>query len=71
MPKKIWQLKRDLSRAGYHDVPGRGKGSNSVWVHPLTRMVVTLAGQDGDDALPYQEKLVRRAIANIPPVEGG
>ncbi len=41
----------------------RGKGSHSVWQHPLVpQNEVTLGGHDGDDAQPYQEREVRRAL---------
>ena len=61
MPKKIRQLKAMLSQAGFTYLTKRGKGSHSVWEHPLLRYNVTLAGQDGDDAQRYQEKDVRNA----------
>jgi len=70
MPRKIRQLKEDLRRAGYRELTGRGKGSHSIWGHTLVPMVVTLAGQDGDDALPYQEKLVRQAVNDVRAFEG-
>jgi len=63
MPRKVRQLKADLRRAGFVSDPKRGKGSHSVWLHPLaSQNEVTLAGHDGDDAQPYQEREVRRAL---------
>jgi len=63
MPRKVRQLKADLRRAGFVSAPKRGKGSHSVWLHPLApQNEVTLAGHDGDDAQPYQEREVRRAL---------
>ena len=64
MPRKIRQLKSDLRRAGLEWRPG--KGSHGVWVHPRYPEVnVTLSGQDGDDAQPYQERELRDALAKL------
>ncbi len=63
MPRKIRELKRDLQRAGYHQVPGGGKGSHTKWKHPLVPGAVDLSGADGDDAHYYQEKQIAKAIA--------
>jgi predicted RNA binding protein YcfA (HicA-like mRNA interferase family) len=60
MPRKIRQLKADLRRAGFTMRPG--KGSHTVWEHPLVPDDLTLAGHDGDDAKPYQEKDVRTFV---------
>jgi predicted RNA binding protein YcfA (HicA-like mRNA interferase family) len=62
MPRKIRELKADLRRAGYQEVRRRGKGSHSWWQHPLVAEPVSMAGQDGDDAHPYQERAVRDAL---------
>jgi predicted RNA binding protein YcfA (HicA-like mRNA interferase family) len=70
MPRKIRELKRDLRKAGYRQVPGRGKGSHTYWAHPRVPETVTIAGHDGADAQPYQEDEVREAlekIARLPP----
>ena len=64
MLRKIRQLKADLRRAGFVEEADRGKGSHSRWHHPAeagTRVI--LAGHEGDDAKPYQERDVREAIA--------
>ena len=34
MPRKIRQLIADLHRAGFVELPRRGKGSHSMWKHP-------------------------------------
>jgi predicted RNA binding protein YcfA (HicA-like mRNA interferase family) len=65
MPRKIRELKADLRQAGFTEVKGRGKGSHTVWTHPKYKGIVTLSGQDGDDADRYQEKQVRAAIGNL------
>ena len=61
MPRKIRQLEAELRRAGFAIDKNRGKGSHDVWKHP-TGVQVTLSGNAGDDARPYQEKQVREAI---------
>ena len=61
MPKKIRQLKGMLRKAGFKQRPG--KGSHTRWWHPKVPAVkVTLSGNDGDDAKPYQEQQVEDAI---------
>ncbi|MBK8476743.1 MAG: type II toxin-antitoxin system HicA family toxin [Opitutaceae bacterium] len=59
MPRKVRQLIADLERAGFVHRPG--KGSHRNYEHPRGSRV-TLSGASGDDAKPYQEKLVRRSI---------
>jgi predicted RNA binding protein YcfA (HicA-like mRNA interferase family) len=62
MPRKVRQLKADPKQAGFEEHTERGKGSHTVWVHPVTRRRVTISGHDGDDAQHYQERDVREAI---------
>jgi len=64
MPRKIRELIQDLKAAGFNEIPG-GKGSHRKLTHPRYRGAVTLSGQFGDDAKPYQEKQVRRAIEEV------
>ena len=59
MTRKIRELVRDLERAGFLDRGGKGDHRN--FEHPRGPRV-TLSGKPGDDAKPYQEKEVRRAI---------
>lgn len=59
MPRKLRQLIRDLKKAGF--VNRGGKGSHRNFEHPDGRRV-TLSGQTGDDAKPYQEREVKEAI---------
>ena len=64
MPRKIRQLKSMLRKAGFTRRPG--KGSHTNWSHPrLPGQAVTVSGNDGDDAKPYQEKQVREAIKAV------
>jgi predicted RNA binding protein YcfA (HicA-like mRNA interferase family) len=64
MPRKIRELLRDLKAAGFHEIPG-GKGSHRKLAHPRFGGAVTLSGELGEDAKPYQEKQVRRAIEDV------
>jgi predicted RNA binding protein YcfA (HicA-like mRNA interferase family) len=63
MPKKIRELKAQLTQAGFTVIPG--KGSHTKWLHPLFKGRITLSGKDGNDAKPYQEKEVAEAIKQI------
>jgi predicted RNA binding protein YcfA (HicA-like mRNA interferase family) len=60
MPRKIRQLIHELEQAGF--VNRGGKGSHRNFVHLSVVRPVTLSGQPGDDAKPYQEKAVKAAI---------
>jgi predicted RNA binding protein YcfA (HicA-like mRNA interferase family) len=59
MPRKVRELIGDLERAGF--INRGGKGPHRNYEHPRGGRV-TLSGQPGDDAKPYQEREVRRAI---------
>jgi len=59
MPTKIRELIKILRSAGFMD--RGGKGSHRNFMHP-TGIVLTLSGKLGDDAKPYQEKLVKQKI---------
>jgi predicted RNA binding protein YcfA (HicA-like mRNA interferase family) len=59
MPKKVNELIAELKRAGFAERGGRGSHRN--FLHPKG-IVVTVSGRAGDDALPYQLKLVRKKI---------
>ena len=59
MPRTIRELIQDLRRAGFED--RGGKGSHRNFAHPAG-VRVTLSGRAGDDAKPYQEREVARAI---------
>jgi hypothetical protein len=42
----------------------RGKGDHVMYAHPaVAGTTITLDGQPGDDAKPYQEKQVQERIA--------
>jgi predicted RNA binding protein YcfA (HicA-like mRNA interferase family) len=59
MPKKIRELIRELKMAGFID--RGGKGSHRNFMHPSS-IVLTISGRPGDDARPYQTKLVKAKI---------
>ncbi len=64
MPRRIRQLIADLERAGFVD--RGGKGSHRNFLHP-SGVKITLSGNAGDDAKPYQEKAVKQAIEEVEP----
>ena len=59
MARKIRELIKDLEMAGF--VNRGGKGSHRNFIH-ISGVVLTLSGRLGDDAKPYQEKLVKQKI---------
>jgi hypothetical protein len=63
MPKKIRELKAELRRAGFRWRPG--KGSHTVWEHPLADKAIALSGADGQDARRYQQNEVEEQIAIV------
>ena len=65
MPRKIRELIKDLKAAGFTEIPGGGKGSHRKLAHSRYPGAVTLSGQSGDDAKPYQELQVRHAIDEV------
>lgn len=61
MPRKLRELRGDLRRAGWEI--DRQTGSHQIWKHPLVPGVeVNVAGADGKDSHPYQERDVRTAV---------
>ena len=56
MPRKIRELKAQIVREGFIDLPKRGKGSHQRWRHPLLEKTLTIPGKDGDDVPLYLEK---------------
>ena len=65
MPRKIRELVSELLQHGFHEIPGGGKGSHRKFVHGAFAGAVTLSGKSGDDAKPYQERQVKRALEAI------
>jgi predicted RNA binding protein YcfA (HicA-like mRNA interferase family) len=69
MPKKIRELKAILLKAGFVYRPG--KGSHTVWSHPLLDYSLTLSGKDGADGDRYQERDVWNALKDLDALENG
>jgi predicted RNA binding protein YcfA (HicA-like mRNA interferase family) len=59
MPPKIRELIRDLERVGF--VNRGGKGDHRNFEHKKG-VRITISGQLGDDAKPYQEREVKKKI---------
>ena len=59
MPPKIRELIEQLERNGFRN--RGGKGSHRNFEHS-TGERITISGKSGEDAKPYQEKLVRNSI---------
>ncbi len=65
MPRKIRELVQDLKRAGFYEIRGGGKGSHRKFAHVNYTGALTLSGQGGDDAKPYQEAQVKQVIEAV------
>ena len=63
MSKKIRELKSALLKAGFSF--RSGKGSHTVWSHPLLPYSLTLSGKDGADADRYQEQDLKNALKDL------
>ncbi len=59
MPRKVRELIREVERAGFIDRGGKGSHRNYEHAHGVR---ITISGSPGDDAKPYQEREVKRAI---------
>ncbi len=65
MPRKKRQIRQDLYRLGFILDPKRGKGDHQIFIHPGLSYHIVVAGADGDDAKPYDEKNVRQAKRDL------
>ena len=64
MPRKLRQLRADLRRAGFSI--DHQTGSHEQWKHPAIGVDrITLAGNDGADAKPYQERDLRWVLTQL------
>jgi predicted RNA binding protein YcfA (HicA-like mRNA interferase family) len=59
MPKKIRQLIKELEKAGF--INRGGKGNHRNFLHPKG-IAITISGNPGHDAKPYQEKETKKKI---------
>jgi predicted RNA binding protein YcfA (HicA-like mRNA interferase family) len=62
MPRKIRELIANLRNAGFS--LDRQKGSHRQFKHPSFQGIITVSGAESDDAKPYQERQVTKAIAD-------
>ena len=53
---------QELKEAGFYEIRGGGKGAHRKFSHVRYAGAVTLSGQSGDDAKPYQERHVKQAM---------
>ena len=62
MPRKVRDLIRDLERADF--VSRGGRGSHRNYLHP-SGVAITISGNSGDDAKPYQEKELAKKLGMV------
>jgi predicted RNA binding protein YcfA (HicA-like mRNA interferase family) len=62
MPPKIKELIKKLESAGF--IARGGKGSHRNFKHPKG-VNITISGKPGNDAKPYQEADVKKALERI------
>jgi predicted RNA binding protein YcfA (HicA-like mRNA interferase family) len=65
MPRKLRELKAQITREGFVYLPKRGKGSHERWRHPLFRKTLTIPGKDGDDVPIYLEKQLVQLLTEL------
>ncbi len=70
MPRKIRELKTQISREGFEFLPKRGKGSHERWRHPLLGKTMTIPGKDGDDVPLYLEKQLIQLLIELNRLRG-
>lgn len=62
---KIRTLNSRLSKAGFVLLPGRGKGSHSVWRHPVYPITIVQSGKNNRNAKPYQVKTLKLVLQQL------
>lgn len=65
MPRKIRELKAQISREGFEFLPKKGKGSHERWRHPLLNKAMTIPGKNGDDVPLYLEKQLIQLLIEL------
>ncbi len=63
MPRKKREIRAEYRKAGFAERQGRG--DHTVFSHPLVSNNYAVAGADGKDVLPYDEKNLRRALREL------
>jgi predicted RNA binding protein YcfA (HicA-like mRNA interferase family) len=69
IPRKIRELKAQVTHEGFVCLPKRGKGSHERWRHPLLRKTLTIPGKDGDDVPLYLEKQLEKLLTELKNLE--
>jgi predicted RNA binding protein YcfA (HicA-like mRNA interferase family) len=62
MPPKVRDLIKKLKKEGFEE--RGGKGSHRIFKHP-SGVRVTLGGNPGNDAKPYQELDVKKGLEEV------
>jgi predicted RNA binding protein YcfA (HicA-like mRNA interferase family) len=65
MPRKIRELKAQITREGFIYLPKRGKGSHERWRHALLGKTLTISGKDGNDVPIYLEKQLAKLLTEL------
>jgi hypothetical protein len=65
--RKKRDIRSDYRHAGFRE--RRGKGDHTVFTHPLVSRNYAVDGPDGKDALPYDEKNLKRALRELEEAE--
>lgn len=65
MPRKLRELKAQITREGFVCQPKRGKGSHERWRHPLLIKILTIPGKNGGDVPIYLEKQLVQLLAEL------
>lgn len=65
MPRKKREIRAELRRLGFTEVKGGGKGSHTKFRHPDLPYIINVAGHDGDDAKPYDEKAIAQVRKDL------
>ncbi len=63
--EKSESLFRNSKKTGFYEIRGGGKGAHRKFAHVNYAGAVTLSGQAGDDAKPYQEQQVKQAVGQV------
>lgn len=67
MPRKVRELIKELTAAGFKQILGAGKGSHRKFIHERYTGAVTVSGPEGADVMFYQEKQIKKAIEKVQP----
>ncbi len=71
MPRKIRELKAQISQEGFVQLSKRGKGSHERWKHPRLKRSMTIPGKNGSDVPRYLEKQMEKLLAELEKLRRG